>query len=165
MGSTKTDSYLFMLRLQICTATSSYPEDAILQLPLWSILISIFPEYFSMLRLRCGTKERKSNTSGLNIHLHTRIPTYSKFRMCPYLLQLYGVKIMSYWIMASPNQHGLKTQIREVQRPRHQVRSEQFNKTIPDTNKSREKGKLYIFQCYRTPFLVWSFPTFFPSHI
>lgn len=51
-----------------------------------------------------------------------------------------------------------KTQIREVQRQRHQVRRERFNKTIPEVIKRQGKGrKLDIFQCYRTPVLVWLF--------
>lgn len=58
---------------------------------------------------------------------------------------------MSYWIMASPNQYGFKTQISEVQRPRHQVRPEQFNKTIPETNKRQGKGKIIYIPMLQNP--------------
>lgn len=86
MGSTKTNSYLFMLRLQICTVTPSYPEDAIIQLPLWSILISIFPEYFSTLRLRCGTKKKK---------IKYKWTGYSPAHKNPHLLKVQDVPLFA----------------------------------------------------------------------
>lgn len=58
---------------------------------------------------------------------------------------------MSYWTMTSQNQHGSKTQSKETQRPRYQMKSVKeretraIQQTIHEASKRQGKGGNYIY--------------------